>query len=729
MYNSIDWFIMLPQEYLYDLLFEISSKERHQILLILREEAANLTYISKSSGLTLPETRRHVSRLLEVNLLERNPDGKYSLTYFGTRILELIEEISFFTQYKDYFLSHSVNFVPREFRTRIRELSDSEYHDNILNFIRRIDHVIREADNEVYLLVDQFPLNHLSLILETLERGVNFKIIEPQNRVINPDIEALLPHDRNALNKMRVTPLVEQRMLHEVNILLVASEKDCVIAFPTIEGDYDYKGFRSTDKTSLRWCRELFQQYWQTASNRTFSINEIEQLKEHELVIEGQYDQVVITGYERPEYDAQAIQDAVDRYNEVVLKGRFNLGTSTILIKRSIVLRGEGRSKDVPDTKIYKKGWSFPFLDPQYLFSIRGKDIDVVIENIHIENFNGTCISFVDANSIAFRKNRITLYSAHGRGLTFGKWGDHVVGIVTGASFQECGFPGGVYIENNYLDFALSYESGGFLSYDGREKEPGYRPNLFNHETPVCVGIKISGNSGKVVVANNIVRNMNSRGILICDNKSSSEVSVHNNLIASEVFGAYPYNNPMAGVGIFVQSTWSELVYGSKVKVFDNKIICDKVNYCGIAIHGPSFYQKDVGKLEKCTVQNNEIVLNDGLYGIQIRKSDNTKIINNKISGNVYYGLQINGSKNKHGIDLSSSNNIFADNDMEDLKIKPPDEYSESHIDGYTFAGTKNKSITSNIWINKHSNNNTMKIKKGQTIVDEGENSKVFYLD
>ena len=71
---------------------------------------------------------------------------------------------------------------------------------------------------------------------------------------------------------------------------------------------------------------------------------------------------VVIVGQERPEIDYKAIQDAVDRYDEVILKGRFNIGTSTIIIKRSIKLRGEGRTNNIPDTKIYKKGWNFPFI-------------------------------------------------------------------------------------------------------------------------------------------------------------------------------------------------------------------------------------------------------------------------------------------------------------------------------------------------------------------------------
>ena len=73
---------------------------------------------------------------------------------------------------------------------RIGDLSGSVLTDNILDFIRQIEYVIREAEEHVWLLVDQFPLNHLSLIVEAVERGVRFRILEPRNRILTPDLEA-----------------------------------------------------------------------------------------------------------------------------------------------------------------------------------------------------------------------------------------------------------------------------------------------------------------------------------------------------------------------------------------------------------------------------------------------------------------------------------------------------------------------------------------------------------
>jgi len=712
----------------YDILFEVSNEDRHGILLQLEQESTNVTQISKSLGLSLPEASRHVSRLSEVGLTRKDSEGLYHLTPYGSLVLRQLREMEFTTRHREYFTNHSMEGIPPEFVKRIGDLSESTFTDNILEFFRQIENVIKQAEEYVWLLVDQFPMNHISLIVEAIERGVQFRILEPRSRVLDSDLEAMAAEANDAIARTKISPLVEQRMMDEVNVFMYLSEKRCVFAFPTLRGENEYKGFISTDETSLKFCIELLQHYWNEASKRT-PAPAVEVKRGQISKREGSYSQTVVVGRERSEFDAQAIQDAVDNYDEVTMKGRFNIGTSTININRSVTIRGEGRIDDIPDTKIYKKGWKFPFLSQEFMFLVRGEGIDVTIENIHVEDFNGTCISTSQGNSVTIRRNRITLKSGLGRGLSFGPWGDHVVGITAGGETIRGGFPAGIVIEENYLDFALSYARGGFITNMGLEREPDYRPDLQNHETSVCIGINICRNLGKVIVRNNVVRNINARGILVFDNWETADIVIVNNTIISEVFGAYPYNNPMSGVGILVQSAWSEPRSGGRVKVNGNKIICDKVNYCGLAFYGPAMYQEGAGKLEKCIVVDNEVSLEDGSIGVIIRRSDFTEVSNNKISGKAYYGLQVTGSEDRQGIDLSAKENKYEFNDMEGLEIKEPDEYSDDHVDGRMFAGSGGKSETANVWLNNHSRGNVIKVKANETVIDDGEDNKVMVGD
>jgi predicted transcriptional regulator len=728
----------------YDLLFEVSNEIRHGILLLLQEKALRITDITKEMGLNNPETRRHISRLREVGLIQRDGEGFYHLTPFGETALLLLQEFDFLSTNKEYFQTHTLSGIPARFTKGIGELSASMNLANAMDFLRHTENLCKEATDYVWLIVDQFPMYSVSTIVEAIERGIKLKIIEPKDRIFNPDLDSmtsegaevayirehqamLTSEETQALTRTRHTPLVDQRMVDEVNVNLFLSDNRCVIAFPTTDGQFDYKGFTATDDSSVKWCRELFEYYWDEAEIRTPTTVKVERGKISEEV--GSAGRIVVVGHERPEYDAQAIQDAVDNYDEVILRGRFNLGTSNVYIRRSIVLRGEGRENDIPSTKVYKRGWTFPSYVQTDIFTVDGEDIDVTIENIHFTDFNDTCIYNRQGNSVVIRNNRITLLTGKGRGVTRSDRQDYIIGIISGGTYEHGGFPGGFVIEGNHLDFETAYLQGGFYTRKGLEVEPNYRPDLKNHESYVGTGIYLNWNLGKVIVRDNVVRNMNARGIAVCDNLESADIHIIGNIIESDVFGSYPFSSHIAGIGIVAQSAWARPHSGSHVEIAGNEIKCDKLNYCGIAVYGQSMYQEGAGKLGECVVRDNDIHLGDGSVGVLIRKNDKTEVINNKISGKAYYGFHLWGSEDREGFDLGSNENLVEDNDMTDLVIKAPDEYSDSHIDGRMFTGSEGKSTTAHVWLNTFSKGNVIKIKADETVIDEGEDNITTHIE
>ncbi len=700
----------------HDLLFEMSNENRYGVLLILKEEAKRITDLTREMKLTTTEVRRHVSRLAEVSLIQRDLGGFYHLTPYGETSLLLFQEFIFLSSHSEYFKTHTLSKIPTAFVKQIGELSASFSLNDAMDFLRHTENLFKDSKEYVWLLVDQFPMNSLSSIIEAIERGVQIRIIEPRERILNPNIESMTSEETQALNHTRQTPLVDQSMVDEVNAYLFLSDNRCVIAFPTSEGRYDYSGFTATDGSSLKWCGELFQHYWDKAEHRTPT--PAVQVKLGPISERGKFlGQVVVAGRENPAIDTQAIQDAVDNYDEVILKGVFNLGTSTVHIRRSVVVRGEGRENGVPSTKVYKRGWTFPFFVQTFVFEIDGEGIDVTIENIHFTDFNYVCIHSEEGKSVKIRDNRITLRSGRGRGMNIRKGGDHVVGIIVRA--KE------VIIEGNYLDFALSYARGGSRSWKGLDTDPNFRPDLENHESYCGIGMMLNHNVGKVIVQDNVIRNMNSRGILICDNYESADIHIVGNTIESDVYGSYPYSSHMAGVGIFVQSAWTMPYSPERVEINDNKVRYGKLNHCGIAVYGPSIYQEGAGKLGECIVRNNDIHLGDGHVGVLIRKNDGTEVYGNRISGSAYYGFHLWGSEDREGFDLGSNANLIEDNDLSDLEIKTPDDYSDSHVDGRMFTGSAGKSTTSHVWLNKFSARNSIHVKVDETVIDEGTSNSI----
>jgi predicted transcriptional regulator len=721
----------------HDLLFELSNENRYEILVFLRKKAMRISDITREVMLKTPEARRHISRLVEIGLIQRDIEGYYHLTHYGETVLISLNEFIFLSNHKDYLTSHNLNGIPTRFLKRISEIDVSKKVESVIDFLRFSESLFRESNEYVWLLVDQFPLNSLSTIVDAIERGVQFKIIEPKDRTYSPDLDSMTTEEFKALRLTNIAPSVEQKILREVQVFLFLSELKCIIAFPNSDGRFDYTGFMSIDKSSLNWCNELFQYYWEKAELKKLTPQKI---YKQPPPSEQETKTIIVEGRNDPNIDTISIQNALDNYDEVILRGRFNLGrgnisaaltgSTCIKIRKSVKIRGEGRENNIPLTKVVKSNWSFPFLEFEYLFEVDGEGIDVTIENIHFQDFNGDCITASRGNSVIIRENRITLNTGLGRGQTFGHMGDRVTGITVWGPdrFNRANkFPGGVVIEGNYLDFALAYSRGGYID---RKKltNPNYRPEHEKHETYIGTGILLNNQTGKVVIRDNIIRNMNAKGIVIQDNYESSEIQIIGNTIVSEVYGSYAFSTHIAGYGIQCLSAWGNPRSGSKIEIYNNHIRCAKLNYYGIAIYGQSIYQNGAGKLGKCIVRDNHIHLGDGHVCVLIRKNDYTEIVNNKISGSAYYGIHLWGSKDRDNFDLSSSNNIVKDNDLTELVIKAQDEYSNNHVNGRMFTGSEGNSTTSHYWINKFSSKNKLYIRENEFYINEGKDNEIIIV-
>jgi hypothetical protein len=487
-----------------------------------------------------------------------------------------------------------------------------------------------------------------------------------------------------------------------------------------------------TDRESGSWGEELFNLYWENAQPKIPVLS-----KQVTPAHKEKGKTITVNASTDPVRNTQAIQNAVDNYDEVILKGTFNLsdlgtrnavpgtGTTVIKIRKNVVIRGEGRENGVPTTKINKHTWKFPFRDYEFLFEIDGDDVDVTIENIHFQDFNFTCISAQRGNRVKICNNRITIPSGLGRSIGYPS-GYLISGISVWSPDLEKGqFPGGVLIEGNYLDFALWYLEGGFLP---RRKmmDPEYRPDLEQRESYLGVGVLVNSVLGKVVIRDNVVRNMNGRGILVQDNYESSSIHISGNNIVSEVFGSYPFSTHFAGVGIQAVSASARPRSGSSVYISDNDIRCTRLNYCGIAVYGQSMYDEGSGKLGECIVENNRIHLEDGHVGILIRKNDDTEVRGNKISGRAYYGFHLWGGKDHSGFDLGSNGNFIEDNDLSDLEIKKANVYSDSHVDGRMFTGSDGKAETAHVWVNQYSSRNKIQVRENEIVIDEGKDNEVI---
>ena len=723
-------------ERFFDLLFELSNEDRYKILLLIEEAPLNVTNLSKKAILSLPETSRHLARLINVGLISKDVEGFHHLSSFGRLVLNQSREIEFSSIHREYLSNHKSTHLPGELWKRLGDLNESKHIDNTMEFLQSIENIIRESKEFVHLQVNEPPILLLNSLIEAYKRGIKIKVLQGG-----------LPHgpliDINTLSDaVAGVPEIEEKNIPSSDAFLIASESKAAVAFPNQNDEFDYRGFEASDEVALKWCLDLFDHHWVKGQVREDEIiTPIDPIKFPDDTIENNT-RIVVEGQNNPEVDAAAIQYAVDHYEEVILRGIFSLGKSqhviwapevgersrsfaTVLIRKSVIIKGEGRVDGVPSTKLFKSGWTFPSSEWDHFFRIKGEDIEVEVENLHFTDFNIVCIGGDRAHKIVIRKNRITLSSGIGRGFDYGKLGYQVHGIIVAGDSEDDAFNGGVIIEDNHIDFARSYIRGGFLSIRGREKDLSYRPNPTDFDKYLGNGINVNRVAGQVVIRNNTVLNMNSRSIAIFDNFSTSEFNIQGNFIKSSVYGSYPFGSQNAAEGITVQNAWSRPRPGHYVEIIDNKIEFDKLNHAGICLFGPIRSGENVKKLTGGLIKDNEINLKDGSVGVHIRKCDDFDVSGNTIKGESYYGIRVSGRRVTEGLDLRSIGNHFEDNNLSDLNIKAPDEYSNNNANDRMFAGKNGKSQTAHYWLGQYSMDNNLKIEKNDSVIDQGQKNVI----
>ena len=194
-----------------------------------------------------------------------------------------------------------------------------------------------------------------------------------------------------------------------------------------------------------------------------------------------------------------------------------------------------------------------------------------------------------------------------------------------------------------------------------------------------------------------------------------------------EIYGAYFGTKRFAGYGIIANSGWHVRPRAPHVEILDNTIRCDKINYCGIGLHGPELGPKGTKILTNGKVNNNNIQLKDGSIGIYTESCAGFQITGNSIAGKAFYGIGIFPGVDENRPEFGSVENVIEDNDMRDLEIKAPDEYSKILIDKRMYPGSKAGSATAHVFLNINTKANRVKVTSNETLIDEGINNKITY--
>ena len=715
----------LESERFYQLLFELSHESRYMILQFLMEKPLRVTEIAKRLDLTSQEISRHVSRLSKIKVIYKDINGLYSLSPLGMLCLRNLESLSFTSKNVDYFYAHDAERLPESILKRLSEMNDSIFLDNAMDFLQNMVNVIEDAQEYLLLASDHFPIHALSEITSRLEEGVILRLIEPLKGFQGPNF-SLDSKNESKLERLLGNPVVERRVADTRHLIILSSEKAAMLALPTPQNEINYRGFYVTESTGLTLVHDLFTSLWTEKRSDTVQVKK----PRIELnVVSGDRKSVVIHGHDDPIQDRIALQDAVDSYEEVVLRGGFNLGDRGITISKGVKIRGDGRKDGKPLTYVYMSGWDFPFNELSSLFLIDADDCEVSVENIYFNDFKFICIHAVRGNKITLKNNWIALDYAVGRGRTNPVYGDTVMGILVNGPGHEYnpGFPDGVIIEDNYLDFAGSY-LGGYYDHIYLLDESERKSVMRDHKYFNGYGIYVRWARGKVAIKNNVVKNSSSKGIVASENYETSEVAIRENLVECNIPGSHIIDARWAGIGIEVEPGFHYQAGGFRLSLDDNKINITQPRFCGIMIKGIMKAPTGSKRLSDGLVKGNDLILDDGSIGILLESCEKYRIFGNRISGATYYGIGLFPGAKDDSPECGAIDNHIESNNFDDLVIKPSDDYSRNLFTGKSYGESSENLPSSHISLNQNTRNNTVK-QQNSIIVDAGIGNRVFEKD
>jgi len=249
------------------LFFELSNEDRLRIMLELEKEPLKLTHVSKKLDLTSSESHRQLSRLSDAKLIVKDVEGFFSLTPFGEQALEWIPGYAFISDNSEYFQSHTLSNLPSDLLLRLGDLSGCILSDDALVSVSNIETMMREADEYIHTIHDQWLLSAYPLGSEAVKRGVQLRSVDPV--VYRPSLQIkgeVSEEDKKTLTLAVKEGSLVNRKMEQFDFFLWMSEKEvAILSFPSFDGKFDYHGFTSKDEKALRWCDDLFWHYWERA--------------------------------------------------------------------------------------------------------------------------------------------------------------------------------------------------------------------------------------------------------------------------------------------------------------------------------------------------------------------------------------------------------------------------------------------------------------------------------
>lgn len=253
--------------------FELASEQRLSILFKLSSQSSKLAQLAKDLDVTMQEVHRNVNRLQDSGLIRKDANGHFSLTTFGTTILQQIPTMNFLSRNKEYFSDHYLGDIPMKFVHRIGALDNCEYIEGLVAVLECWKRIYNSSSEYIYGMLPQIPLELIETLLAKIKQGrIKFNYILSQQTVVPKKRTDLLKDA--GFNDLLKKGLVERRMVDKMPVAVILNEREATVMFPTLKrgqavADLNSIFYSGRDNSIFHeWCLDYFRYCWY--GSRTF---------------------------------------------------------------------------------------------------------------------------------------------------------------------------------------------------------------------------------------------------------------------------------------------------------------------------------------------------------------------------------------------------------------------------------------------------------------------------
>lgn len=245
-----------------DLLFNLASPVRLQQLNVMKKGKVRMTELARSTDATIQETSRHLARMKECGIIDKDVDGFYGLTGLGRILLSVLSSIAVLPVRRDFFLRHDLTILPPEFTERIGVLLGAEFDQKAGLVQRRYERMISEALEYLWIMGDSVTVSGERIGRLLSGRVSSLRILFPTKGLATP----IGPKEELENIRKHFHGRTEVRSRERTEVALVLNEKEARFIAPDLEGRLDYNvAYGGTNPRFHSWCCDLFDYYWNSS--------------------------------------------------------------------------------------------------------------------------------------------------------------------------------------------------------------------------------------------------------------------------------------------------------------------------------------------------------------------------------------------------------------------------------------------------------------------------------